>query len=276
MNILLNKPKTTSAVIALLIVAPIGLFIYEHLATQNNHPSLVAKVQSIFVPPPSIAQAQNNKLTAQRESSKESIKPEDKAIIQKISIKAASREVDAMEETTLEEQTTYHTIQKASVPAPLEGISEEPLSDGNNIDGEVNLPNLTFTGDITEELLFSIVKEGKAMIIASTENADYEYALVGDSLSKGRFVSIQSTYMLSDRFVELPPKWQQWFQPRYNPVARDTSPMYIRLRFTRAFNQALAQEQIQAQKMSKQTVKTTVFAIDVVNNESRFTMAKTR
>lgn len=283
MNTQTLKQKVTLNTISLLIVLPIALFIYERLAPQNNHPSLVDKMQvlaSLVVPASNedkeVMDKDNSNPELDIAYNKNSSPPESK-IIPKLSIKATEQEVKDADAPirNKDEESKFRSIQHEQFSHKVEKPDDETLSKGDNLDGEINLPSLSFQGELTEELIYLMLIEGKAKIISKSEHmGNYEYIVQGSTLKQGRFRGLDSVDSLSDRSIELSGRWDGLLRPRYQRATQDSMSPAFELRFTRTFNQFLAQQQIQAQQKAGKPIRETAFNISINNNKTTFSLVK--
>jgi hypothetical protein len=283
MNIQTLKQKITLNLIALLIVLPIALFIYERLAPQNNHPSLVEKMQSLallVIPAPKEGKEAMDKAKSNPEldtaHNKNSPSPESK-VIPKLSIKATAKDIKIADTTIRDkdEQPKWRSIQHEQLADKVEKSNDDIFSKGDNLDGEINLPSLLFQGKLTEELVYLMLAEGKAKIISkSAHMGNYEYIVRGNTLKQGRFRSLESIDSLSDRSIELSGRWDVLLRPRYQRATQDSISSTFELRFTRTFNQFLAKQQRQAQLQAGKPITETAFNISISNNKTIFSLVK--
>lgn len=282
MNTQTLKQKISLNIIALLIVLPIALFIYERLAPQNNHPSLVEKMQALallVVPAPKEGKEVMDKENSNPEldtAHNKNTPPESK-VIPKLSIKATAQEKEVADTAIRDkdEQPKFRSIQHEQFANKVEKPNDEIFSKGDNLDGEINLPSLSFQGELTERLVYLMLLEGKAKIISKSEHmGNYEYIVKGNTLKQGRFRGLDSIDSLSDRSIELSGRWDALLRPRYQRATQDNISSTFELRFTRTFNQFLAQQQIQAQQKAGKPIRETAFNISINNNETTFSLVK--
>lgn len=278
-----HKQKLTLNIIALLIVLPIALMIYERLAPQNNHPSLVDKVESLIMsdaPKPNKEGdlADENHIPLDIDINEKTSATEPKAT-PKLSIKAAAqdKQVEVTDSIDIADRQRLRSIQQPQKEPvnKLEDVNKDIHSDGNNLDGEINLPNLSFKGELTEELMYLMLVEGKAKIISKSQsNGNHDYIIQGETLKQGRFSGLDSIDSLSDRSIELSESWDGLFKPRYQRATQNTIPSTFELRFTQSFNQYLAQQQLKAQEQAVKPIKETVFSFRIKNNRTVFELIK--
>jgi len=283
MNTQTLKQKITLNTIALLVVLPIALFIYERLAPQNNHPSLIEKIQELallVVPAPKEGKEVMDKGKSNPEldvALNKHNKTSKSKTIPKLSIKATAQEKQVADTIIkdVDEQPKWRSIQHEQLANKVEKSNDDVFSKGDNLNGEINLPNLSFQGELTEELLYLMLNEGKAKIISkSAHMGNYEYIVQGNTLKQGRFRSLESIDSLSDRSIELSGHWDALLRPRYRRATQDTMLSIFELRFTRSFNQYLAQQQRQAQQQAGKPITQTAFNISINNNKTIFSLVK--
>jgi hypothetical protein len=282
MNTQTLKQKITLNIIALLIVLPIALFIYERLAPQNNHPSLVDKMQALallVIPAPKEGKEVMDKEEGNPEldtAHNKNTPPESK-VIPKLSIKATAQEIEVADTAIRDkdEQPKFRSIQHEQLANKVEKANDDIFSKGDNLDGEINLPSLSFQGELTERLVYLMLLEGKAKIISKSEHmGNYEYIVKGNTLKQGRFRGLDSIDSLSDRSIELSGRWGVLLRPRYQRATQDSISSTFELRFTRTFNQYLAQQQRQAQQQAGKPITETAFNISINNNKTIFILVK--
>jgi len=267
------KQRLVLNFIAIMIILPIAILIYERLAPQNNHPSIIDLALSALAEDTSVAIEQKDSTSANIAPNVDS--PSNLKAIPKLSIKAAGhkKKIDREIKDEVKEQK-LRSIQNEQRTNKIESIHDDVLSKGNNPDGEINLPNLSFQGELTEELVYLMLIEGKAKIIStSTYVGNYEYVLEGGGLKQGRFRGLISVDNLSDRSIELNGYWNVLLGPRYQRATQDSLPSKFELRFTRSFNQHLAQQQ-QAQLKALGPLDETIFNVSVLNNKTQFTLVE--
>lgn len=263
------RQKLVLNFIAIMIILPIAILIYERLAQQNNHPSIVDLAISALAEGTGIVKEQ-------KDSSRASIAPNidnypNQKAMPKLSIKAAGdKEKGDKEVNGVVKEQKLRSIKNEKLSEKMDSKPEDALSKGNNPDGKLNLPNLSFQGELTEDLVYLMLIEGKAKIISKSSNLGYyEYVLEEGDLEQGRFRGLISIDNLSDRSIELSGYWDVLLGPRYQRVTQDNSPSTFELRFTRSFNQYLAQQQ-QAQLKALGHLDETIFNISVQNDKTQF------
>jgi hypothetical protein len=272
-----SKQKVKLNFIALLMVLPIALFIYEYIAPQNNHPSVIGKIQAlVFMLFPQQEEKEPKEGIGDMKDEEEAIKtdkPPKPKVTPKLSIKASTKKNNDV--TKEDNKLKVRSTQQTQTTKDNKIIEDEVLSEGNNLEGELNLPSLSFQGEFTEELLYLMLTEGKAKVISkSPQMGNYEYEVQGNTFKQGRFHRLTTVDGLSDRSIALEGEWEFLLRPRYQRVTLDSMPSIFELRFTTAFNQQLAQHQLQAQQQAEQPLKETAFNISINNNETVFTLVE--
>lgn len=285
--------------LAIACILPIMLLLYEYLASQNGHLSLLEPFKSLPI--------NESKITESKTllSSKSSAQP-----LQKLSIKTKPD----MSETTTDEQlkepiteaqqaqtnqTVIDTSSNQTRVKSLLAIDELPKTTNNNrkavttkgehTDGKLHLPALKVDAHWSNELIMALLREGKIRVVASNAKGQhFDYKMNGTAFHQGTFVPLKDYDLLSDRRLLLRPLSGAAYHQlltAYKLSVRGTHTPNLMIRFTRQFNHEISQQQLALvdSKTSRNTalgqasnaseLGTTVLSFSTSNGESRYTMS---
>lgn len=253
-----NKHNKKSFWWALLFILPLVLLVYENLAKQNNHPSLVGSIKHLF-------STNENQLQQELPANAKPVKK--KKVINKLSIKSVSKSKKAQDKK--QDQRVKSAQIKKKDSGDKKASKEKSLVEGTNSKGKLKLPNMIIDveGEISEALLVSLLLNNKAELIAhSEEGGVYRFELEDNKISSGRFLGVYDIKNISDGVLSLPVQWKAELQSYYEIASLSNSSPTIELRLAKNTYQHLVSQQIEAQSSSTKQVKETVFGLRLGEN----------
>lgn len=263
-----NANSTKTVIIALMLTFPVTLLIYENISAQYNDPSVIETIKRIV----STLKATDNDIKPTLPFKKqEQLKPIQSKAIKKLNIKAIPVNTEFSNKLKVNSKPMnelWQSAQKSLNSKTDQGESSE----GDNPKGDLELSQLTLQADFDEQLLSTLIREGKAQLIAvSSDNSLFNYSLKEGGFWDGSFNLLTEWQTLSDRLISLSDSFNQRLRIKYQVATMNKGDVKFELRFTRQFNQVLVQKQLAHAKQGK-FVGRSVFIISVVNGRSQFSI----
>ncbi len=241
--------------LALLFILPLVLLVYENLAKQNNHPSLVGGIKQLF--------SSDEKQVLPEQSAKvESAKK--KKVINKLSIKSVSKSKEVQEKKQDQRMKSAQIKKKDS--GNKKAPKEKSMVEGTNSKGKLKLPNMIIDveDEISEPLLVSLLLNNKAELIAhSKKGGVYRFELEGNKITSGRFRGVYDYKNISDGVLALPEHWRSKLQNHYELASLSDSTPTIELRLAKNTYKELVSQQIEAQSSSSTPITATIFGLSL-------------